>query len=199
MIKDFPILEIDEVYHVGTMNKSCKRQDSMEGSGLSVSQCPEAWMSINKFTGGDIIELRKITGRFLDYLSLTEEQIQEIAFWGIVNQYIIPQKVYRVYSYVEEWDDEGYMEFLTLEKAQEETEGEESRLEECDGYIATEKMCIEVMGHPDSSSVLSLLSTIFADKILGLDGVWWNETYAPEHLSAPRGVIFNDRVSEWII
>jgi len=30
-----------------------------------------------------------------------------------------------------------------------------------------------------------------------LDGVWWNDEYAPELLSLPRGVIHIERVAAW--
>ena len=42
-------------------------------------------------------------------------------------------------------------------------------------------------------------SLIWYAETLGYDGVWWEEDYAPWKLSAPRGVIFQEKLKEWKI
>jgi hypothetical protein len=37
----------------------------------------------------------------------------------------------------------------------------------------------------------------YAEDVIGLDGLWWQDRYSPRRLSAPRGVIFSSRLSEW--
>ena len=45
--------------------------------------------------------------------------------------------------------------------------------------------------------VLDALLPLWCEARTGLDGVWWDDDLDPMRLSAPRGCIPADRVSEW--
>lgn len=93
------------------------------------------------------------------------------------------------------------MEFSSRQEALEEVghldEGEYA-LTERPGWAPT-KTLLEAMGHNveradrPSPNALECALTIWAEKN-GLDGVWWEDAYDPDRLSAPRGVIFKEKV-----
>ena len=80
-----------------------------------------------------------------------------------------------------------------------EDEQAQARLEERPGWAPTAAL-LEAMGHAPSRAgepspaLMQAVATVWAQRA-GLDGVWWEDTYAPERLSAPRGVIFPERVA----
>jgi len=41
------------------------------------------------------------------------------------------------------------------------------------------------------------LSICYAEDVLKLDGVWWDDKLNPMSYSAPRGVIFNNMLPSW--
>lgn len=56
----------------------------------------------------------------------------------------------------------------------------------------------------DCGEAFDLCAVMFAEDVLApghpdLAGVWWNETYEPEHLSAPRGGILPMRLPEFSV
>lgn len=61
---------------------------------------------------------------------------------------------------------------------------------------------LQQLAHQDvitvgSDEVLQLLLPLYAGEVLDLDGVWWNDRYAPEHKIMPHGVIIHSRISQW--
>ncbi len=47
--------------------------------------------------------------------------------------------------------------------------------------------------------VLELAATLYAEHVLKIDGVWWNDIYDPDSLSAPRGMIVPSMIPTWTI
>lgn len=197
MINENNYVNFDKLYHVGTLNKNQKRSNSHEGSGLSVSTEPEAWVEISELTNGNLYELTKENNSFLDFYSLNDEQLGEMADWGIQNGYIKKTTLYRVSYYDGDFDQEMYFDLTDYQEAKMEMSGDEP--EEVIGYIATNKLNRKGKGKYDSIMVLDILSTVYAEKMLDIDGVWWKDTLDIARLSAPRGVINNQKLKGWNI
>lgn len=89
-------LSVKQVNHVGTMDIMRKRQGSHEGSGLSVTNCPNAWGKINSHTQGTTWTLSKETGILVDfYGTIVQEDVQEeLEDWGIVEGYVTHVKAF---------------------------------------------------------------------------------------------------------
>lgn len=201
LLDNVPLLNVIRVYHVGTMDISKKNLDSYEGSGLSVTNCPDAWQRINKgFTGGDTWELRKEKGKLVDYHALTKEQKAKIYKWGVVKQLVKPTKVYEV-----ETCDDYVMSFDTKKAALVEAEDmyEDEALnyiKEINGYIGTEALIKLTYARPTTQLLnpIDLLSTLYFEQLYpNVDGIWWEDEYDPYSYSAPRGVIFNTKLHTW--
>lgn len=190
-----PTYAINKVWHVGVMDQSLKQNGSLEGSGLSVSECPLAWEEIAEL-GGSYFELIKESGTFLDFHELSDEQRQEITQWGLLNGFVTLETLYKYVMYDEE-GEEMYGLVHTYEEALEEAMGdEECVIEAPDSIVPTLKLVERVMG--DSLvNAFHVLTTVYTEDVLGLDGVWFHDDLDRYALSAPRGVIAVNQLDSW--
>lgn len=196
------LLNVVRVFHVGTLDIRKKVKDSYEGSGLSVSNCPDAWREINRGgTYGETWNIKKPKGGlFVDYhKTLNDETKEELKRWGILNNYIEYCKTYSV-EMTDEYGREYFIEFTNKEEAELEAEMYDTGVVTQLGFKATNKMLKEINYRLNSVVVncYNLLLTMFVEKYFkDVDGVWWEDVYEPESYSAPRGVIFNSKIKEW--
>jgi hypothetical protein len=196
-MSEMPIISLDEVFHVGQMDKKLKQKGSLEGSGLSISTEPHAWVRINPFTGGKLFEMKKLDNQFLDFYALTEENEKEIIQWGVKEGYITLCPLYRITYYDDEMDMDLCNVYSDKAKAVEEAEDYGIELECEDGFVSTKKMEERVLSHGHLIAPLDLLATIFVEEVLFIDGVWWEEELDISRYSAPRGVIVEEKVVTW--
>lgn len=187
---------LSKVFHVGFYshgNPRSKRSDySLEGNGLSVSQCPDDWIKIAKLGGSNLYGLtKKNPNFFMAHESGNEQAIQ----WCIDNDFLKPKTKYRAYMTNEE-GEECYFESDRLKEAEEESED----VRVVDGYVFGEKgraYWKQSFSSRISNSMAEDFAVIFFAEAHGYDGVWWNDDLDASRLSAPRGVIFQHKLSEW--
>ena len=192
-----PTYLVNKVWHVGEMDISMKVNGSHEGSGLSVSECPKAWEFIAKCGGRSFNELVKTNGEFLDYHKLTEEDIQTIIQWGIKAELITLRDMYK-YIFYNENGDEVYGLCDSYEEALSEVDGEEEFVQLIPNQPkATDKMKTRVTGDAAPVLVIQLITILYTEDMLELDGVWFHDDFSPYNYSAPRGVISPLRISAW--
>lgn len=193
-----PIRTFDRLWHVGSMVASAKRKGSYEGAGLSVSRHPNAWTQIARgHVNGDIWELTKPNNRFLDYHAMPYRLKTQIRQWGIEQGYIEETTHFRIRYYDDEWEQERWMDFNTREEAEEEAEmmDLENPIEEItDALKATPKLDARTM---NAGGDMEALVPVWVEDMTDLDGVWWQDSYDPDRLSAPRGVIMQSKMREW--
>ena len=93
--------------------------------------------------------------------------------------------------------DDGYMEFDSIERAEEE-KNDYSIVKKVKGYKATDKLCKETeQKNIESILCFDMLLTIYIENNTDFDGIWWLDKLDVQMLSAPRGVIFNNKLKEW--
>lgn len=191
-----PVL-LGDIYHVGTMDISQKRSRSHEGDGLSISNCPDAWVEITEgYTYGDYFKLSKPDMKLLDYYGLTDGEKSEIQRWALENGYVKENKLYKSISWGED-GEEYFSLFDSYDKALYESDDEDDRVEEIDGLIPTQKLLDQSLVKIELLQVRDIITALFAEQVLGYDGIWWDEELDVGAYSAPRGVIFNSRVSSF--
>lgn len=199
-IETWPILNYECVFHIGTMKVDEKgvRGPSYEGSGLSVSVHPEEWEEIAELGGYPWWRLERKGARFLDFHALSSTQRDEIIAWGNTYDLVETATVWRVEYEDDEMESTMVRDFDTEEEAREEAgylgvEAPTSKL----GLKCTRKLLAR-MGWTDAlADALDGVVMAYAEDVLDVDGVWWDDDLAPELLSAPRGVIFHDRLDLW--
>ncbi len=197
-LEGFPLNHFEELWHIGTLelaDKGC-RGASHEGPGLSVSEHPDAWRSIAKLGGSPQWSVRREGNAFLDVLALDGEFSRRIRSWGQTAGYVQP-----VGLWVLSWEDEeaGCVRetlFESRQAAEEEIDCDQD-LSQREGLRGTRKLAEAMQRDVPLVFAFDFLALVFAERALQLDGVYWHEELAPWNLSAPRGVIFPHRVSQW--
>lgn len=200
-----PVRRFKRLWHVGTLDTNHKgaRGSSLEGNGLSVSQHPDAWTRIARLGGLPLFELRKPGNGFLDYHRLTFEQRVALADWGIAHGYLELRTQYQLKYYDSESDGLCVSFYDTEAEAREEAPDWDDGAEADTTVTPIRKACPTAamttrLGFETSvCNALDIAATFFVEDGTTLDGVWWQDTFAPESLSAPRGVIVLRGVVSW--
>jgi len=195
-IGGLPSKKLTKVFHVGDMDFRNKSSFSLEGSGLSVSTNPDAWVRIARLGGKPIHVLTNPSGKFLDFHKLNKKQKSSIIQWGIDNGYVEYTVLYNVV-----YDDGTYSSFDTMENAEYEADDEyEIKIVKKGGLRATQKLTkVSMQTSIDFGNVFDVLVTVFTEDRVEFDGVWWDDTLDVHNYSAPRGVIFNTKLSNWAV
>lgn len=211
-VLDIPLFNrrvLQNLYHAGTMDISRKRSFSLEGDGLSVSICPNEWRRITRQTESGLWLLQKKDVKMLDYYKLTKRSKAKIVKWGIEQGLAIKSVVYDVESYIddavcystyatyEEAIEETDIPFLDKEEDKEEYEEQLNRIIKREGLKATSKLKSIVKVDIDASDVETHLVLLYCEYVLKIDGVYWDDVLDVLNYSAPRGVIFNSRLSSF--
>lgn len=198
----FPVRSFPYLLHVGSLNPSEKRNDSHEGHGLSVSLHPDEWRQITGgYTNGDLHKLTKPSNQFLDYHKMTKKQKEVIKSWGFDNGYLEPVVTYRVTYFDDEMDEKVYTDFEDRESAEYENQEIGGTITEIkDGFKITPKLAqlCRLSGN-HYINVLDFAVIAYTEQVLNLDGIWWNDRLDPQNYSAPRGVIFPNKVASFSI
>lgn len=204
-----PILHLTTVHHVGDLDPSSKRMDSYEGAGLSVCLHPSAWRRIARgFVAGRTHRMTNPNAAFLDAGSLDPKTRTSILAWSVERGLAVRATLWTLGW--DDFDDEGearrsYMIFTTKKEALEEAE----EYEESNPEIARsvdhcstprlDELAMQSSQSLGNASVLDLVLPLWAHEVHGLSGVWWNEELDPLALSAPRGVIRSESMTDWKI
>lgn len=195
--KTFDPYRIGDLYHVGAMDISRKSKHSHEGNGLSVSNCPDAWVSITKgFTHGDYFKLSKSDLKLLDYYALSQKEKEQIQAWAIENGYVQEGALYKVISWGEN-GEEYFSVYASYEDALWEADEEEDRVISVSGLLPTQKLLDQSLVKVELLHIPDIITGLYAEQVLDYDGIYWDEVLDVGAYSAPRGAIFNSKISSF--
>ncbi len=191
------------VYHVGYLDQNrTKPHHSQEGGELSISHHPDAWRRIARL-GGDTYTLTNPDGIFYGidpHTSLTDRETT----YCLANDYIDHTTGYRVERYDPELDETRYMLFYDRDEAHREAYEDSTLTEVTVPTLAEqgEEYWEAAFTQPveDASPVgIQLLIPIWAASELNVDGVYWHHPLEPHRHCAPRGLIYQDQIENWVI
>lgn len=194
-----PVFEYKSpVYHVGNLDEDRDPpRYSYEGTGLSVSEHPDAWRTIARDVTGDTYELSNPDSEFyvLDPLELP---VNEHINWCVDTDFITETTGYHVET------PNGFVQFYDHDEAKQEADAYDTVPHERTLYALGDRgrryWEHAFTSSPDSADPLgveALLPVWFGQFALDVDGVWWNNTLAPHDYSAPKGVIFQSQLQNW--
>lgn len=212
----WPVIRFEQLWHVGTMDQDMKGRThnatSLEGSGLSVSCDPDAWIRIAKLGGNPVWELRVDglgqPGCFVDTHSLDDAHLEVVQDWAQHTGLLEPCTLIVVSWYDSETDGTVEMVFdSSIEqernRAQEELRSigdEDATLTHRISWRASEKLNERTGFKIDLGNALDMALAAYIednDRQGIFSGLWWEETLDVANFSAPRGVILKDRVDAW--
>lgn len=201
-----PVVQIDTVFHAGTLNPAHKRRWSLEGRCLSVSLCPHAWRAVARLGGAPLHQLHLAGAEYIDGYALLRRDGQLLQDWGVRNDLAMRATVYRAWRFDDESDEWGYMDCSTEEEARWETcadagPGGRPAVEAVSSVVGLPRLN-EWMGRTPSAQSVSgdlvyFLAESLASQSSRLVGVVWREAYDPPNLSAPRGAIMPGSVARF--
>jgi hypothetical protein len=198
-----PIKKFKKLYHVGHLEgqPGLHVRSSYEGPCLSVSEVPNAWRSIAQLGGAPLWELRKAENQFLAVHRMSKVLQNAVVQWGLGGGYVENHE-----GWITELDtDDGEAGRHALSETREIAEQDWGPDEEVAGRyarivpFATPKLEIFARQTVDLLLVPDMLTLAYAELVLGLDGVFWNEELDVFGLSAPRAGIFAGKLSSWSV
>lgn len=199
------------VYHAGSLVKPASRRQSYEGSALSVSLCPDAWSRIARL-GGPIHEFTKPGMAFLSFYDLDEDVIAHITAWAVAEGLLETAVAWRAWSWDDEFETWRYMVCPTEAAARAELPDDEADVGNLpDGAVSlVEPMPINRLtpvgvtradGYGGDCDATDIAAQFWIEDILRTEippvvGLWWEERFDPDALSAPRGAIVPSAIQE---
>jgi hypothetical protein len=208
-----PLRRFDRLFHVGRLDPAAKGTDSHEGAGLSIARHPEDWRAIARLGDAPVWDVNTRDARFLDFHAFRRDKVAvgTACDWAVEQGYLERGRVYVVT--VPDEEEGGSLVFRFLDEAEAEDEargylaadldGDEleaavaQAVRRAAGYLPTARLA-ERMRHERGvplALAVDLAVVAYAEDVLDLDGVWWEDAYDPALYSAPRGVLFARRLS----
>jgi hypothetical protein len=209
IVKPPPLIALPKVHHVGLLDPSAKRTGSYEGAGLSVCLHPSAWRRIARGTvGGTTHALEHPTGLFVDAHAIGRTMRRAILKWAVGRGLAEKARIWTM-----SWDDSdedgedrrSWCVFGDADEAESEAEEyEDQNVEivealEHRSTAALEAATMQTEAALGDGAVIDLVLPAWAHEVHGISGVWWDDEHDPWNLSAPRGVIRAEALSEWTI
>lgn len=191
------------LYHVGRLDEDrVTPRFSQEGGELSVSHVPQDWRRIADHVGGHTYELQNPDGLFyaVEPVTSVTDAERDIALQAGYTREVTGYRA----DYTAENGDDVYTLHYNREDAEEKLDwypdGEISevtvhQLADRGEAYWEEAFCRD----PDSASPFEvrLLIPIWAASTLDVDGVYWHHPLDVDELSAPRGLIYQERLDDW--
>ena len=221
-----PLIDLPTVVHIGTLveaDRGRQYPNSMEGSGLSVSLCPNAWAQIAHL-GGDPNELHCDGARFVDLHGIKKSTMADISAWAETAGLIESRTIFRGYFYDSEQERWSSSIFASRDKAEQEVlfdfnmdagdsledivlerrlpRGVRSLVVKETAGMLTRQGLDRTNGFGEDVDASDFAVAFFAEDVLAsidpsIVGVWWRERLDVLDLSAPRGAIFSGAVGSF--
>lgn len=194
----FPIISFDELFHTGTMTASLKKPGSHEGEGLSVTirAAVDTWKQLAR-ASGDTWKLVKRNNTFLNYHSLTKQQRNDILEWAVKKGWVDINEQFIVSYFDDEMDSDMEAVYDTYDEAFLESGKNKDMITSKKMPTSTNKTNTRVGYKVETVLLLDIIATFYAEDVLKMDGVWWNDKHDASRYTAPRGVIFPSKLSTW--
>lgn len=162
---------------------------------------PDEWREIARGqVSGDTWELTKPTGNFINAHKITGAGKRFVIAWGTEMGYLDLAVMYRVEWYDDEMEDTMTTLFPSYEEAAEEADYVDGAVTQVPGSpVATAKLDQVIGFKVEPMLAYDMVLTQYVEGMTDADGIWWSDQFDPSRLSAPRGVIFADRVNQWTI
>lgn len=192
-VVDPPTVSFDELHHVGSLNPNEKwgRGTSYEGSGLSVSRHPDEWRHIARLGNAPTWTFDTSGLSFVDAHQIPDTDEAGIVEWAENAGLVERTQGWAVTWYDDELDSDVTITVTDPADAAFYEDEEDHNMVEVSTMVPTARMH-ELVGFevPDDLAADQAVICFFESEHPEIDGIWWEDRFDPDVLSAPRGVIF---------
>lgn len=195
LLEPLPKRTFRALSHIGNLTDPHQVNGDKEGPLLSVSKHPEAWRQIAKLGGRPLWKITAAGGLLLiDLHKIKENHWAPIETWAKAEGLIQKSQWFKVEWFDSEREEILYSIFET--EAEANSEAEETPPTPIPVLIPEASLSAfwyqRATWAPKTpwhtrEALLALIIEILYDKDDQADGIWWEETLNPTHLSAPRG------------
>ena len=204
-MKDIPLIEIAEMWHIGSLDPSLSDPTSFEGCLLSVSTCPDTWQRVARLSG-PLWKLSNPNASYLNaHVALENAKFkQQMLDWAHKRGLVDFKTVVKVSEFDDEMDANLTFSFDSYEDAEEEFDMDELQYtleQECP--VMTDKALEDYSLHRNGIQYsLDYILIDWARQVLcpsdeNIKGIYWADAMDPSRLSAPRGGIFPDMMDHF--
>jgi hypothetical protein len=179
-----------------------ERGTSYEGNLFSVSACPEAWRSIARL-GGEALNVCDDQIALVDVIEVFSSEKHEkfrehLERWAFAMGYVEKATFFSVPNFDEDGDE--YVVYCqSYDEALEEVGDTDLEIKEVEKIVPTEYVRkihnLPKSGYEEGLE-FALIEWIQGNReklAVDVAGVYWDETYEPSSLSAPRGGLFDPK------
>lgn len=114
----------------------------------------------------------------------------------MTNGYVKETTLYESITWGED-GEEFYSLFISYDEAFLEADEEEDRVRPVTGLVPTQKLLDQSLVRIELLNVPAIITGLYAELVLEYDGIYWDEVLDISAYSAPRGVIFNDKIASF--
>lgn len=203
-----PIHKFKMLYHVGELDAQplVNSRSSYEGPCLSVSEVPNAWRAIARLGDAPLWKLTKNENQFLNMHRMSKALKEAVLQWGTETGLTENREGWVTELSSSDEDGMPYTRLslsATYEMAVRDF-GADGDDDVSARYtlmmpFATEKLSIYARQKVDLMLATDMLTLAYAEQVLGLDGVFWDEELDVLAYSAPRAGIFPRKLSSWTV
>ena len=181
------------LFHVGCMDGKPWPTSSMEGPLRSCSSWPEDWRAIARLGPAPVWTVQRMDGTPLALVNFRRLGRPDKTRWltkAVALDLIRPATLYKA-----QVGEDQHTFCLTMEEARQESEG---WVRPVKGWLPRRGLNLFWHGSEEKKVspffAVDAAFTFLAKQIPMVDGIWWNDSYDPGNLSAPRVGIFPEQV-----
>lgn len=198
-VVDPPTVTFDELHHVGALDPDEKwsRGVSYEGSGLSVSRHPDEWRHIARLGDAPTWTIDTSGLGFVDVHAISEADVENIIDWAEEAGLVERVEGWTVTWFDEELDSDVSIIVTDSADAAFYEDEEDHDIVATSTVVPTARMHERVgFEVPAGLAADQAIICYFEADHPEVDGMWWEDRFDPDALSAPRGVIFRRSIDQ---
>lgn len=200
LLQSLPKTEIEILTHIGYLENPSQINGDLEGPLLSVSIHPEEWEAIAELGGCPWWEIVAPNPFLLLDRLKNPKSWRNLEKWGLEQNLIHHETWWKVPTLVGEDGETGYFLMKSKKEAKESEEPEIGKIHSTQVLITSPELSAfwqqrktnpekEIRSSHTTDALTCFIIELASHQYLPNSpiGIWWNETFDPGNLSAPRG------------
>lgn len=193
----FQTIQIQEVFHIGTLDESKRTSLNYEGKGLSISLHPKEWQIICRGKiSGKPFSLINPNSKFAVF-NKNDDLLETLAYFGLINNYVTEVKKISFTYYDDEAECEFIEYFNSVEDFEDSWGDEKFKIIDILSPTNTLRELMSPVSVSDEDPYVELFNLYIQKHFDDYDGLWFNRPLDVLSYQAPAGLIFDHKKDNW--